>query len=84
MDYIFGFTAPKCINSRQRLYRDQNEACPQCHLDSGASQDYVGGKISLVLQLIIEGKKTPVTFDFEVKSMKAIQPRMAPKGLRGG
>jgi hypothetical protein len=47
-------------------------------------KDYAGKKISLILQLIIEGKKTPVTFDFEVKSMKAIQPRMAPKGMMGG
>jgi hypothetical protein len=36
--------------------------------------------MSLILQLIIEGKKTPVTFDFEVKSMSAKNPARSPIG----
>jgi hypothetical protein len=44
-------------------------------------KEYAGKKMSLVLQLVIEGKKTPVTFDFEVKSIKAIKPELLPKGM---
>jgi len=44
-------------------------------------KDYAGKQMSLVLQLIIDGKKTIVTFDFEVKSMKPIQPYLATKGF---
>jgi beta-lactamase regulating signal transducer with metallopeptidase domain len=36
-------------------------------------------KISFALQLIIEGKKMPVTLDFEIKSIKAILPKFPPK-----
>jgi hypothetical protein len=39
--------------------------------------------ISFVFQLIIEGKKTPVTLDYEIRSIKAILPKFAPKRLIG-
>jgi hypothetical protein len=44
-------------------------------------RDYVGKKMSLVVQLIVEGKKMPVAFEFEVKSVKAIKPNLMPIGF---
>jgi hypothetical protein len=42
-------------------------------------KDSTGKKISLVLQLTVEGKKTTVTLDFGLKSINAIRPKFAPK-----
>jgi hypothetical protein len=42
---------------------------------------YSGKKISLFLQLIVEGKKTYVTLDFEVQSTSVILPPFSPKGV---
>jgi hypothetical protein len=42
-------------------------------------KDSTEKKISLVLQLTVEGKKTRVTLDFGVKSINASQPKFPPK-----
>jgi len=44
---------------------------------------YTGKKMSLVLQLIIEGKKTPVTLEFELKSVSTKKPLLHPHQLPG-
>lgn len=41
---------------------------------------YSGKKMSVYFQLIIDGKKTPATLDFEVQSMSIIPPPFSPKG----
>jgi hypothetical protein len=42
-------------------------------------KDSTGIKISLVLQLAVEGKKTTATLDFGLKSINAIPPKFASK-----
>jgi hypothetical protein len=60
-------------------YRPLVPAIIAPELAEKAMKDYADGKISIVLQITIEGKKTSVPLDFEVKSIKAIQPRLSIK-----
>jgi ankyrin repeat protein/beta-lactamase regulating signal transducer with metallopeptidase domain len=70
-------------NYHGRRYSPISDLIPQLISPESAQwavNYYPGKKMSLILQLIIEGKKTPVTFDFEVQSMSAKNPARSPIG----